>query len=303
MRIALLLAIAACENYSEPSAIPTECTDGACLVNPRPHCIREACKSDIDCPSGLICLDSQSGLCARAESSCVADNTATDPSILIRAFETRAMDLVVDEENLRLTWTRPDDALFVTCAVFTCAPVITDRPQLSDSDNDPIDNKVEYERIANADACILELHTTDDSRVSLRMTGVLTARVGPTCTASDDAELRPIVSMLVAACWAYDTFDLIAASELVPIHPRALAANSLIPQEIDCATEPEPRPCYDAARKQFGACSTGQCLPRCTSPRDCERWARATLEDRPEQCEWTCQDVDGEPAGVCAPAS
>lgn len=296
-----LLLVAACMNESAPSSAPTTCLGGGCVEDPRPHCVRSQCKTDADCRGGQVCFDSEIGLCARSISSCVADTRAFRPSVLIDGFDARAMDLTVDEETLRLTWTSPPDTEFVTCALFTCEPVILPRPQKSESDRDPIDGTLKFQQIANAQACVLELATADNSRQSLRMAGALTTNLGPTCEAQSTAP--SMVSMLAAACWAYDTYDLVAASELVPIHPKALPSAGL-PQEVDCAQEPAGTLCYEARTRMFGACSDGVCSPRCTSPRDCERWAQRTMPgSAPEVCEWTCEPIDGNPAGVCARAA
>jgi len=295
---AVVALLGGCWTWSgDASPGVTACEEGTCTSNPLPHCVRDTCSSDADCASGLSCRTSESEtVCQGGKTNTCAWGPAGEAtSALVRGFNTRTMDLDRVPGTLRLLWTTPSRALFVTCAIFTCAPVLGKRAQVTESDHRPTDEP--YITILNANACVLELETSDNSRSSVTMTGKQTQVLAKSCTAT--ASEDRVFERLTAGCWAYDETSIIAASELIPIEPTDFPTNNAIPRDASCTQEYDI--CYEPTHRFFGACVGASCSPRCTSRSDCERAEFPLLGTRPrEQCGWSCSpNVPGSSVGVC----
>jgi hypothetical protein len=283
---------------------PIVCAMG-CIADPLPHCVSEgACRDDADCPSGLACrseMDSSS--CDDAGAPCACRWRARQPSrlALIDGFVTHAMSLELTPGRLGVTWSPRAGTQFVACAVFTCNPVVRERVRTGNESDEPVTDETTLWRIANAEACILELHVTDSSRTTLPIEGVPWQPAEPMCPAADRHVRVP--DFFAAGCWAYDDSSVVAATELVPIAPADLAAVAPgIPADPGCAREGAL--CFDPAHGFQGACAQGMCQPRCTTAADCEL-ADARLFDTPPDARhaWDCQPVAASFAGVCVPVA
>lgn len=282
---------------------PAHC-DGTCVADPTEHCVVDRCRDDADCPAGLRC-DPEAGpatACAgeTAAGTCHWHPPSIDRLALINGFGVHTMELrVTPSPDLEFSWVNPRDAMFVACGVFTCNPVVAQRPADDEAD-EPASSDTELRQIANAAACVLELHVADASRSSLPIDrhAPRPART-PTCAA--DRTYDRVIDFVAAGCWAYDTSTIIAASELVAIPTAALAnATHDVPGDAPCAHDGDA--CHDPVHGFFGACLAGACRPRCTSAVDCELADVALLARAADgRCRWDCRAVPTSLVGVCAP--
>lgn len=287
------------------AATPLHC-EGTCVADPAPHCVREACRDDIDCPGGLSCgaAPAKATACAGhfVTTACRWHPPPVDRSALIHGFNTRTMEMhLTPPPDLGFAWTNPRDALFVACAVFTCNPVFTTR-EVHDEADEPVSSDTMLQQIANADACMLELQTTDTSRTSLVIDGTQ-RQAAPQCMA--DAPHDRVIDFVAAGCWAYDSLEVVAASDLVQLTTAGQLASvkPAIPAGATCRHDNDA--CYNAddpAHPFFGACVAGACAPRCTNPQDCEIAGMELLGRAPtDACAWECRTVSNSLVGVCVP--
>ena len=297
----LLLCLGAC---GATTATPSRCAT-TCVADPQPHCIvDDVCTDDADCPSGLSCSSRDDAVGGPLQpKACRWSPPVLDRLALVNGFATQTMALeVTSSPELGLVWMNPRDALFVACAVFTCNPVI--RVRANDSGNpsdEPPTGETTLWQIANADACMFELHATDTSRSSLPLDGKQRAPETPACSPvpPHDHIYDRVIDFFAAGCWAYDSHEVIAASELVPIAAVDMARVApTTPVNATCAHEYDL--CYDATHQFYGACMAGTCEPRCITAQDCELAATQLLHE-PGDTTWECHPVATSLAGICTP--
>jgi hypothetical protein len=287
------LLLAGCSKDSEQCAV--------CVDEPNPYCVVEEdakCIDDADCAAGFSCLP-QTELDTRCPGPTDSDRNMcrwipqrTDRLALTRGFATRFMPAeLVPADPLAMSFEVPASALHVACAVFRCNPVMR-----LDASRSPEDRELPY--IANAAACVARLVTDDSARNSLSLAGP-SASIPSECDGDPDAALEPGIGIVAAGCWAYDTFQIVGATDLVEI-PIEQVSSLALGFPADAACEDELDPCYDATRRYFGVCMNGLCAARCTSAQDCEL-AALPGSPQPETCAWDCVSVEDLHGRVCVP--
>jgi hypothetical protein len=287
---AFLILLIGCE---DTAPTPQSCS-GMCVSDPVGHCItQDGCTSDLDCPSGLTCGPEL------AESVC-----STEPGMrcrwrrqevnrlaLIEGFHADSMETrVVNDPQTQFQWNAPSNAKYIACAVFSCNPVVLPRIGSSESDRPAVDSYTDAgvesnsSLLANAPACVLHLQLTGAARQTLPISAGIPRLPGAVCT--PQGTYTRVMEFLAGACWAYDDFHIIAASELVRIDPATLVdGDPRIPTDARCLNPGDE--CY--ADGYFGRCVGTECMPRCMTPQDCEAAATVYLkEPASPTCRWEC---------------
>jgi len=278
LAIALLVACCGC---SGGHAGPGDDCPGTCVADPGRRCIvLEGCRRSTDCPEGTECT---SGQCAATQPR------GADEYALVTGFDVAPMHADIDTlENggAVLLWTAPTRTTeLVHCAVFTCLPVVG-----GPEGQELIENYEQCHfthRLFGGFEGAFDLSDEDLPRA-------VELANDPACSPSTP-ESAPVVSDLLAACWAYDATHLIAASKLLLVPPDGIRDDDdEIPTDAICADDFAP--CYDAEQDRFGICNAGYCARRCIEAADCK------VDDRDDWIDWTCiPDDEGGLVGACDP--
>lgn len=271
------------------TATPFQC-DTKCAAD-QAQC---TCTDDADCWSGLSCLDVATLDARIPQSKTCRWNPQPNRQALIIGFGSQTMGLeVTHSPGLGLRWTSPEDTRFVACAIFTCNPAFRERPHDTGNPSDEAPtNETKLLQIANANACMFEPHISDASRTTISLSGgeqPLGAKPTLACPPVEISER--VIDFLAAGCWAYDTNQVIAASELVPI-AAADIANVEPSLSVGTRCERDADPCYDAEHQFFGSCLETRCAPRCVDDANCVDVALQILHEPRDIAEgWRCDEM------------
>lgn len=198
------------------------------------------------------------------------------------------MDASYEPEPPVVRWRAPDGARYVACALFSCAPEIAPRT----FDGEVID------LITNFDTCtaLFKVSSADEGVFHLDADNAFGGFSPQRCV---PGETRPrLYSELVVGCWAYDTYQLVAATDLIAVPPNIVGL-PMLPQGHSCAADGDA--CYDAVTDTFGVCLDTTCTARCRTAADCGVWALRTGAAQPgDSCAWTCRSLPASNLGACA---
>ena len=243
--------------------------------------LRSDCQHSGNCRSGTRCLgrSSEPPACAVDGStsgeatvevqsvarSCRVPTPGGDQALraaLQTGFGVRGMDTTVDREGSPsvLSWNAPKGTTVVRCALFAGVPEF-----------DLVGGSktiVNFQKIALA-VRDSDAHSVFQYQTTARREGA------PPCIDCPGSS-GYLVDRLLAGCWAYDTVDLIRASDLIPVDVREVADDmGLI---VNKCGSTNGTTCFSEAG--FGVCYQRACLKRCSTEQDCEpRQELLPLED------------------------
>jgi hypothetical protein len=248
----------------------------------------QACVGHV-CPAGTECGIFHAPPPAAESLACDLEPTPT-ASALTEGFGVQSLLLderVTEEGAVIFDWEIPPGALAVQCTLFGCAPLFAyDRPS---ADDEP------RAYIANFARC--QLATKTFSAAS----GPLVLRE---LTAASRANGPALNTSLDLGCWALDQVQVIAASLLVPVDPRELAAGAfpIVATCPDAATRASCLIREPSGFRTFGTCVAGECRHRCFENRDCLN-TQLRERQRAMQLNGASNDasVDAEPPDAGAP--
>lgn len=260
-----------CQDPDEQASTAPKCSTelgvGLCSSEPRPQIVHlTGCRDDDDCPIGSICSPCQfqaTGQPIAAE--CVVPevfpNHAGD---LQSGFEvpTFVKQRLVDTESGTqvLEWTAPAGTRVVVCALFNCPPIFEDGA------------------IRNHERCVASRHEF------LSRSGTFDARNPtyaspnqdvPVCVVDERQvvpDARQVVATLLVGCWAYDDWDLVAATDLFSVHAEDvfLDKDALATGPGGTCAPAEINNCELDESGTFGFCDgAGVCRRRCLDDGDC----------------------------------
>lgn len=307
--VCLLLSMLGCSSGEASLADPCERSgescrlqDCPCLVaDPTEHCVRlDGCRDDRDCPAGTLCVSRAGGapelaadlsVCAAPEGEaregrCAIASQGFDRA-LVDGFRVNELPLEPVQETSAFTFSPPQDARFVACALFGCRPDV--RAGRLDVEDNPVGEIVNYAQcsLSGAAAVFTVSEQSADSLSILAYTPGVDVEHGlcqGACSGRPpDRTLPPRghhqVTELGVGCWAYDDTRLVGATLVVPVPDEQIPAIPNIDLVLsDCADAAKStgRSCrqtdsapelVDAPR--FGACFEGKCRPRCVTAGDC----------------------------------
>lgn len=281
-----LAVLVGCGDNERTSPAPLPCTTGSCVSDPAGHCVsKETCDDDGDCPAGTECRIERANACgANIGTTCHPRYvTHFDELSLIVHFGVPAMEIGLADNDPVVTWQAPASAVAVACALFACAPQF----ETGLDGNGPMIEEASFDR------CAVLFHAAAPDRGTFALDSE--NDVGEyEATCADARTYDRVFEDLLAGCWAYDAFHLIAASRLIRIPPERVSHPDL-PQPIVCPDlEGAGPPCFIAANQTFGLCWDGVCRPRCLQPSDC-----APTSTPGEACLWACEPLADSLVGVC----
>lgn len=319
----LVATVAACRGAHEAPTIPVPelepCVDGS------------VCRSGLTCTTAA---DPNTTSCQRPstpsevtepkrEGTQCRFRTAVPPirNVLVTGFPAPQMPIsqVIDvpRQSTTVKWSVPEEARFVTCALFACAPTFTE--PFDRGDGTPI------RALAHLDRCLLNLVTSPASAGeaqvgSLSETSSCSRGTAPARSANDETVCSDgyVLEELTVGCWASDGTRIVAASALEDVDP---VATFLAPgRAADCSRpEHDGLACRRRGEGRLGTCNRSVCAPRCQVPEDCQFLAPKTSErsavaddagssppqvdgGAPDLCAFTCEPLPGRrDIGVCQP--
>lgn len=246
---------------------PQSCTELAlceCIADTRRHEVWVTkCDTLEDCPVGSRCLEAtdDSKMCR------VPAEPVSDRDELFSKFGVDRMSAqLTGEKGARLLdWSAPESTRLVVCALFHCAPVVGDVDGVA--------------AIINFDRCAVARGdwTRTAGQFNLRDPDAAWQpdNEEPATDACEQTVDIPVIETLLAGCWAYDNWGLIAASELLRIPPSEVYdyRDNLARDSGHCASGDDGRSCLlDSG--SYGTCvdigeSLPSCRPRCLFHDDC----------------------------------
>ena len=285
-------------------ATPIQCHI-KCADDPTQSCIAEAtCTDDADCWGGLACLYPPMATldAGTSQPKTCRWKPHLEPDSLTRRFVSRTMDLEVTRSpTLGLSWMSPKNTWFIECAIFTCNPVT--RPHADNtgnpSDEAPTGETMLWE-IANADVCMFKHQVSDASRTKISLDSAAWQPPKPVCPAQRIEDR--VIDFFAAGCLAYDSNQVIAASELVRIAAEDMA--SVVPSlSVGTRCERDTDPCDDTDHQVFGSCLDTYCAPRCVDDANCVEVAVDLLREPQETAKnWRCNvTIPNSPVRACRP--
>jgi hypothetical protein len=283
-----------------------------CVADPAQRCVSVlACADDSQCPAGTTCTTVSSACVSdwksrvpQAFAACgetVALNDAgtgqkwcgairggpSNSSVLASGFGVEELQLTktsASEGTAVLHWTPPMGAQVVACALFGCAPDVGPGPARMDLSENSLPE------IRNYDRCVLLSAQIEPAVGSFPLEGTpaFSSRAvdagadDPACGEHHVFPRDPLITTLVAGCWAYGDATILQASPLVDIDPGELPANNGIvttsckdaneqpaSEGLSCLLPPEALFPEEKGTRVFGTCHSGSCERRCISEEDC----------------------------------
>ncbi len=270
------------------------------------------CEHSGQCPSGTRCLGPslEPARCSEDGSAGAAGERNASPALggssascrvpsgnaeqvfraeLQTGFGVRAMDISVDREQSPsvLRWSAPKTTSVVRCVLLGGVPEFGE-----------VGGRItilNYEKIV--------LHRQD-----AEPNGAFQFEIDRQQDGSRDSDgqrdKKYLVDRLLAGCWAYDSIDLIRATDLIAVSPSEVADETGL-LTTECTKDGHS--CIDGST--FGVCLEGACRKRCSSTQDCEPASvepsdttGAGGETAIPDCSFECKAVRG-PVGACVPVA
>jgi hypothetical protein len=289
--VVLLVVSTACAPRTSTLDGEASC-DQLCLADPTPHCVSADpfCTTSAECASGLTCtpVDGANRCSTRGDRVARCRPAPINRLALQTQFGVGGMTIHI-EPTPGVTWTAPRKAEIVACALFSC------NPSFKTIGSSPA-RKGMLKMIDNFDQCVLLFGTSPASQSQFPLINE-NAYVGSARCTDPFAGPR-VITELAAACWAYDSTSIIAASELVRVPGAIVSEVASIPHDEACRGDGDA--CYDAAADRFGICLAGTCEKPCVTAADCP--SPGDSQSPGTACGWTCQPLPDGEHGACVTA-
>ena len=265
--------------------------ESVCIADTRVHEVCPAqCFTLEDCPVGSRCIGDSVKQCE------VPREPPSDRDRLTNGFgvdELSAKYLSNENDDSRvLDWSAPEDTRLVICALFQCPPVVA------------VPERSEVATILNFDRCVVAQASWTEREGVFNPRDLDLAWEPPKVQTTEDCaestSARQPVAALLAGCWAYDNWGLIAASDLLSFRPDEVydfRDNLARGSGGSCEPADEGRSC-SLDTGGFGTCVMGDagtsCRARCLSHADCREYCENELS--------SCSNGSASPSevlGVC----
>jgi len=272
-----------------------------------------ACPDGSVCPSGALCggqypaseqpsgCQLAAGIDASVYMGCHLNLSDSIPTTLLGGFGVSRLPSSVQRgaSATTIVWEHDDDARFVACALFGCAPEFTDLGGAT--------------RISNYDSCVLAdaVVPSADAQISVSALVPRMVQKDGACDSHYPGCTGYVAQQLSLGCWMYDSHSLVSATDLFPLTPAdAPQAHSLFAAACDDPAN-SGESCVLGDKGRAGTCFDHACRARCLTVFDCASApstttsqttldaAAGTSGSEAPACSQRCVLVDSLGLGVC----